>query len=72
MDEFMSILTASDEMNNQAIKMHLKETMPEDVYDKWIAHFVVEDSDDEQITIGYYGTASLGKFERKYKYEKKS
>lgn len=67
MDEFMSILTASDEMNNQAIKMHLKETMPEDVYDKWIAHFVVEDSDDEQITIGYYGTASLGKFERKYK-----
>lgn len=67
MDEFMSILTTSDEMNNQAIKLHLKETMPQDVYDKWIAHFVVEASDDEQITIGYYGTASLRKFERKYK-----
>ncbi len=67
MDEFMSILTASDEMNNQDIKLHLKEAMPQDVYDKWIAHFVVEYFDDEQITIGYYGTASLKKFERKYK-----
>ncbi len=67
MDEFMSILTASDEMNNQDIKLHLKETMPQDVYDKWIAHFVIEYFDDEQITIGYYGTASLRKFEKKYK-----
>lgn len=70
MDEFMSILTASDDtnaMNYQAVKSHLKETMPQDVYDKWIVHFVIESFDDEQITIGYYGTASLRKFEKKYK-----
>lgn len=70
MDEFMSILTKSrdtDEMNNQDIKLHLKDTMPQDVYDKWIAHFDIEFFDDEQITIGYYGTASLRRFEKKYK-----
>lgn len=70
MDEFMSILTKpsdADEMNKQHIKEHLKEAIPQDVYDKWIEHFVIEEIDDEQITIGYYGKASLRKFEKKYK-----
>lgn len=70
MDEFMSVLTKSldtDELNNKLIKEKLKEIVPEDVYNKWIAHFVIEEIDDEQITIGYYGKASLKKFEKKYK-----
>ena len=70
MDEFMSVLTKSidiNEMNNKLIKGQLKEVVSEDVYDKWISHFVIEEIDDEQITIGYYGKASLRKFEKKYK-----
>lgn len=70
MDEFMSVLTKSidiNEMNNKLIKGQLKEVVSEDVYDKWISHFVIEEIDDEQITIGYYGKASLRKFEKKHK-----
>lgn len=70
MDEFMSVLTKSidiNEMNNKLIRGQLKEVVSEDVYDKWISHFVIEEIDDEQITIGYYGKASLRKFEKKYK-----
>ncbi len=68
MDEFMSVLTESNGTNEkQLIKEHLKGVVPEDVYDKWIEYFVVEEIDDEQITIGYYGKASLRKFEKKHK-----
>ena len=70
MDEFMSILTESgntDEIKKQHIKEHLKEVVPQDVYEKWITHFVIEEIDDKQIIIGYYGKASLNKFDKKYK-----
>ena len=68
MDEFMSVLTEANGTNEkQLIKEHLKGVVPQDVYDKWIEYFVVEEIDDEQITIGYYGKASLRKFEKKYK-----
>lgn len=70
MDEFMSVQTKprdTDELNKRLIKGHLKEAIPQEVYDKWVSHFVIEELDDEQITIGYYGKASLKKFEKKYK-----
>lgn len=70
MDEFMSVLTESnqaDEINKEHIKDHLKNVVSQDLYDKWIQYFVIEEIDDEQIVIGYYGSASLRKFEKKHK-----
>ncbi len=70
MDEFMSVMTKSDDANkfdNQQIEEHLKKVVSQDVYDNWVKHFVIEEIDDEKITIGYYGTASLRKFEKKHK-----
>ena len=70
MDEFMSVLTQSndiDQLNKEQIKEHLKKVVSPDVYEKWIEHFVIEEIDGEQIVIGYYGKASLRKFEKKYK-----
>ena len=70
MDDFMSVLTQSndiDQINKEHIKEHLKNVVPGDVYNKWIEHFVIEKIDAEQIVIGYYGTASLRKFEKKHK-----
>lgn len=70
MDEFMSVLTKSndiDEINKEQIKEYLKTVVPQNVYDKWVEYFTIEEIDDEQIVIGYYGSASLRKFEKKYK-----
>ena len=70
MDEFMSVITESDDVNkfdNKQIEEHLKKVVSQDVYDNWVKHFVVEKIDNEQITLGYYGKASLRKFEKKHK-----
>jgi len=49
------------------IKEHLKVVLPEDVYNKWIDHFVFEKIDDKQIIVGYYGTESIKEFKREHK-----
>ena len=67
MDEFMSVQTKSNEINKAQLKEHLKNVVPEDVYEKWIEYFEFEEIGDEEIVIGYYGKASLRKFEKKYK-----
>ena len=70
MDEFMSVLTQSndiDELNKEQLKEHLKKVVSSEVYDKWVQYFEFEKMDDEKLVIGYYGKASLRKFENKYK-----
>lgn len=49
------------------IKEHLKEVMPEDVYEKWISGFAFESIDKEKAVIGYYGEEPLKEFNKKYK-----
>lgn len=67
MDEFMSVLTKSNDIDEAKLKDHLRKAVSQDVYDKWIEHFVFEEITDDEIIIGYYGSDSLRKFEKKYK-----
>lgn len=65
-----SALNKQDDAYNdteQRIRKLLKTVVPEDVYDKWIEHFVFEKIDGKEIIIGYYGKESLKKFKKEYK-----
>ena len=55
--------TAFDD-REQRIKKLLKTVVSEDVYDKWIEHFVFEKITDKEIVVGYYGNESLKKFKK--------
>lgn len=63
----MSVLTKSNDIDEAKLKDHLRKAVSQDVYDKWIEHFVFEEITDDEIIIGYYGSDSLRKFEKKYK-----
>ena len=49
------------------IKEYLKTAVSEDVYEKWVKHFVFEKTDGKKIIAGYYGTEPLNEFNKKYK-----
>ena len=55
------------ENTEQQIKAHLKNVLPEDVYDKWIDNFVFESIGAKRIVIGYYGQAPLKEFNENYR-----
>lgn len=65
--EFIHEKNESCEDVDERIKKHLKTIVSDDVYNKWIDHFVFEKIDNKQITVGYYGTESLSEFNKEYK-----
>jgi len=51
----------------QLIKEHLKTVVSEDVYYRWIDHFVFEKINANRVVVGYYGTEPLKKFNKQHK-----
>ncbi len=48
------------------VKEYLKSEVVEEVYDRWVSHFVLERVDRRNIVIGYYGEDSLKEFKEDY------
>ena len=66
-DETMAF--GHDEIYNtdeQRIKKHLKDILPEEVYFRWIDNFVFEVIEENKILIAYYGDESLKEFKKTY------
>ncbi len=69
MSKIKDEIIGNEELENQQkkIKEHLKQAVPEEVYEKWIEYFEFEKIDRKKIVIGYYGEESLKEFKKNYK-----
>ena len=58
-----------DDLQDKAerIMSHLKSILPDDVYSKWVEHFVFERIDERQVVIAYCGNESLKEFKKEHK-----
>ena len=63
----MPDINESLEYTQNEIKFHLKQVLPEDIYDTWVDNFVIEKIDSNSIVVGYYGSEPLKKFNKEYK-----